>query len=196
MFVMGLSAPDIFIISLMVSCHGTCDSGLRVPYTTFAHSGLPTGSRGQLNIHWARFKRAGVNGINRGCGLRALTIVIICGLIVDMKWYTGMLNTWLTWMLKLLSTCLCGISYLIVCWMIVHCYCVFLLGLGSRVLRGAGKGKGRLNQPWVGELWGRGVHCQLLGRHGRGIVQGRKPKMYIFPLEWLEILVTLRICCN
>ena len=37
MFVMGLSAPDICIMSMMVLCHGTCDSGLRVPYTIFAH---------------------------------------------------------------------------------------------------------------------------------------------------------------
>ena len=37
MFVMGLSAPDICIMSMMGLCHGTCDNGLRVPYTIFAH---------------------------------------------------------------------------------------------------------------------------------------------------------------
>ena len=63
-------------------------------------------------------------------------------------------------------------------------FIVFLLGLGSRVLRGAGKGNGKVVQLWVGEPWGQGVHCQLLDRHGRGIVQGHKPKMCIFPFEW------------
>ena len=37
MFVMGLSAPDICIMSMMVLRHGTCDSSLRVSYTIFAH---------------------------------------------------------------------------------------------------------------------------------------------------------------
>ena len=55
------------------------------------------------------------------------------------------------------------------CWYYIMLYCVFLLGFGSRVLRGAGKGKRKLDHPWVGELrWWR-VHIQLLVRHGRGL---------------------------
>ena len=53
------------------------------------------------------------------------------------------------------------------------CCCVFLLGLGSRVLRGAGKGKGKLDQSWDGELRGLNVHNQLFDRHDRGVDQDK-----------------------
>ena len=41
-------------------------------------------------------------------------------------------------------------------------YCVFLLGLGSWVLCGAGKGKEKLTQPWVESLGGDVYICGRL----------------------------------
>ena len=37
MIVMGLSAPESCIVSMLVLRHGTCKSGLRVPYMILAH---------------------------------------------------------------------------------------------------------------------------------------------------------------
>ena len=44
MIVMGLSAPESFIVSMLVLRHGTCKRVLRVPYMILAH-------RAQIG-HW------------------------------------------------------------------------------------------------------------------------------------------------
>ena len=48
------------------------------------------------------------------------------------------------------------------CWYYIVFYCVFLLGLGSWVVCGAGKGKEKLTQPWVESLGGAVYICGRL----------------------------------
>ena len=153
--------------------------------------GSATVSWGQLDKQRTQPKRAEFSWVNRGLGLRAPTLSTC--ILVEIYFWMYMFT-----IINFMLTICWDFEWLSYDWLnaitdYVFFVMVFLLGLGSRVLRGAGEGKGKLDQPWVRELWGRGVHCQLLVRHGQGIVHGQKSKMCIFPLEWPWLYITLGI---